>query len=1593
MPKAKVLSTPGGGVASPQDSAVGVGRREGYSETKALNSSTLENKIFYMYREVIITLLISYPQDDVSNFLFGIPNNAGLDKMFSKDGEITQITFDKVVWFLYNAKNYVNNNDKDSFYGGYHGGFLQSISISGTGRENENNFVIKLASESLSLTLCRYLFTIFKTIQARAFEKREGQGGGGKIATDAAASQEENTETEVGFISKTIERIKSIFGNREVLGSFYTSPASPAASPASSSPPQDSAIQHSVDIITGHCGEFERMLFEEIEQFDDDGEPIDPPDATAKNYATILEAQRPPSFNIPANIQMNSDDFSVLTQTAAKLATVAVDGEPASGRRSCSRLVEKQEAAAAAAAVAAQEEEARQKRKEEARLQLIIETKNQLDQALKDAGEDYAGIKIISRKYFSSESGAEFKIETDDATFLLYLAKTLCAITKGSSTMMRNPNIINKKCAVAGFFARLGLLLRSVIAKSKKNIDDDDDDDDDTGGGEPVAAAATRKTAKRGGFRQEGGGGESIFEPIGLRLAIEGIGAANQCFKGVGAIKDIPRIRCYICGELWLDDQKTMECEHIFCVGLAAQYFGLLRSTAFSEQQKVVLSILYAWAHRCCNQLKSNISFMKFKTPPAAGFEFNEDNARELLNKIPGNANFDCRIVSKSIIKTFKTKQRFVDARIPVLGRYCRPLISEINAVRQTIFFDNTQLFAFMGILKIATTALVLFTGSDSATGSLAIKSKDMIELLGLFNPDLKVVNVGASSTGRNGQAQWNKKGKKGGDKSSSPQSGGGLGDVEFSSSPEHLTSKYVQNLSLLLQWDIEHHRTYPRVVKIVHPRQWAHIPPVSAVGAPPVSAVGAPPVTAVVAPPVSAVVAPPVAPAPAAETDDVTVWVQFVDKATQQPPFYNRVEIPVSVTRSILSDILNILLKTDNEYNSFVNGYQITDNPDSFIKILGMLQISSESVFNIGYCIVGYQGCDDGGSGGEQARGQPHHHLLGEGEPENTQDEEDQYEKEFRVVVNKNGPPPPPPNYGDVSPTIVQIVADDVDEISNTFVFNLLAHTHEMNTNTILQALVFDTDEPLRKNALKEAIAIITTSFLSQESLVITKRHASVLQLLILTTVNIGPFTAFVQRTIDHIIQSNSIYVEVSRHVCINVTKESDVLSNEEITDVKRVCFALSPGQVPVPVSDDDDDGSLSQQLFEKFLNEIHEDIFLFLNHCESPRLKLLVGKIKRPSQWSSGKILPVDRMFEFDRGTSISSSFVMKDSSVQFFVDQSDITDRIQRLCDTVGYFFSHDNEHHPFKTIFDDAKNELLDRLVGFLPTLRKESLQEKKKRLNLSLSNNIQKCVEHILTLGTDEVVNDFHGNVQACMSILVNPFLKAAFVVVTTDDEPLDVPSGSESNMGEVVDSSQDPQSPLNRSNSYWLGGPPQMSDTHYSFPDSPVFSQTSKSQEPDMPEATRSFSPPRRSPAQLQFIQDVPVQYFLLFLTADIQKYDSSIFKKEEDNNIIENICHEWTQIFCEGNPHLHNCQIIFIPPNFVLQGTATDGGGRRNKSSIRTRRKLGRNHRRTQHTNKRKHKRSSSKTTRHTTIKHRKSFREHNHTIKRRKKRRRRHQ
>ena len=137
------------------------GRQEDYSENESINVD-FNSKLYYIYREVILLLLISFSQDDVSKFLFEMNNNMSLTRFFNKVGSISLTEFNKVVWFSVNSQYYVSERMVELFFKKYKPGFLKS-----------SVFNIIQASKSFSIIICRFLYTIIKTNQTP-----KGQGGG-----------------------------------------------------------------------------------------------------------------------------------------------------------------------------------------------------------------------------------------------------------------------------------------------------------------------------------------------------------------------------------------------------------------------------------------------------------------------------------------------------------------------------------------------------------------------------------------------------------------------------------------------------------------------------------------------------------------------------------------------------------------------------------------------------------------------------------------------------------------------------------------------------------------------------------------------------------------------------------------------------------------------------------------------------------------------------------------------------------------------------------------------------------------------------------------------------------------------------------------------------------------------------------------------------------------------------------------------------------------------------------------------------------------------------------------------------------------------
>jgi hypothetical protein len=125
--------------------------------------------------------------------------------------------------------------------------------------------------------------------------------------------------------------------------------------------------------------------------------------------------------------------------------------------------------------------------------------------------------------------------------------------------------------------------------------------------------------------------------------------AVQQCKNTIG--DKVMTEECYICGLRLNEDtgaKKTPECEHILPVFQGALFLNLYRSeykdivnkanrretlTAREQHLYDTLMLEYKWAHRCCNQIKSNISFLTFD-PKDNKFKLDFVSSKKILKGV-----------------------------------------------------------------------------------------------------------------------------------------------------------------------------------------------------------------------------------------------------------------------------------------------------------------------------------------------------------------------------------------------------------------------------------------------------------------------------------------------------------------------------------------------------------------------------------------------------------------------------------------------------------------------------------------------------------------------------------------------------------------------------------------------------------------------------------------------------------------------------------------------------------------------------------------------------------------------------------------------
>jgi hypothetical protein len=191
----------------------------------------------------------------------------------------------------------------------------------------------------------------------------------------------------------------------------------------------------------------------------------------------------------------------------------------------------------------------------------------------------------------------------------------------------------------------------------------------------------------------------------------------TQCNNIIGAFKD--NTPCYICGmaikkastkskasnddDYVAGDGLNPECEHILPIAEAIIYLGL-ESPQFRKNPWYIRNILnyeYAWAHRTCNQVKSDTSYI---VKDATGnFVVDIAELKKLLTDIWNTKRKDSVAFKESLKAKYKTIELFKAARI---GSNNGPVIEPFQTICGYLnSFNAPNLVLLAGVCGISNIA------------------------------------------------------------------------------------------------------------------------------------------------------------------------------------------------------------------------------------------------------------------------------------------------------------------------------------------------------------------------------------------------------------------------------------------------------------------------------------------------------------------------------------------------------------------------------------------------------------------------------------------------------------------------------------------------------------------------------------------------------------------------------------------------------------------------------------------------------------------------------------------------------------------------
>ena len=198
-----------------------------------------------------------------------------------------------------------------------------------------------------------------------------------------------------------------------------------------------------------------------------------------------------------------------------------------------------------------------------------------------------------------------------------------------------------------------------------------------------------------------------------VRAIYELSSATTQCANVTG-IRNPNGLPCYVCGmpidesdiikegKTYINQGLTSECEHVLSIAQAIIFLGLYWDKAkraaeagqlFGTEQQA-LQLEYAWAHRTCNQVKSDDNFIAFN-PGTQQFIVNEPKLRSYLSAIYTNKRKDSVKFNAALHREFSTNAKFVAARMAPLSEKFKQICDYLNV------FEAPSMLTLLGAAKV----------------------------------------------------------------------------------------------------------------------------------------------------------------------------------------------------------------------------------------------------------------------------------------------------------------------------------------------------------------------------------------------------------------------------------------------------------------------------------------------------------------------------------------------------------------------------------------------------------------------------------------------------------------------------------------------------------------------------------------------------------------------------------------------------------------------------------------------------------------------------------------------------------------------------